>query len=175
SFVWSDSGWRGIALDDLVIYELHVGTFTSAGTFAAAIERLDYLAKLGVTAIELMPVADFPGARNWGYDGVDLFAPARCYGRPDDLRALVDRAHALGLGVILDVVYNHFGPDGAYQGTYAHDYYSDRHQSLWGAGINLDGPGSAEVRAYFIQSALHWMHEYHIDGFRLDATAALQD
>ncbi len=175
AFRWTDDGWHGLDRDALAIYELHVGTFTREGTFAAATARLDELAELGVTAVQLLPVADFAGDRNWGYDGVDLFAPARCYGRPDDLRALVDRAHALGLGVILDVVYNHFGPDGAYQGTYARQYFNPRHHTPWGAAINLDGPGAGAVRGYFVESALHWLHEYHVDGFRLDATHALRD
>jgi maltooligosyltrehalose trehalohydrolase len=175
SFAWSDSAWRGIELDELVIYELHIGTFTSAGTFAAVIDRLDYLAELGVTAIELMPVADFPGERNWGYDGVDLFAPARCYGRPDDLRRLVDAAHARGLAVLLDVVYNHLGPDGNYLGVYSPYYFSKRHPTAWGAALNLDGPHSEMVRAFFIENAQHWIAEYHFDGLRLDATHALKD
>jgi len=174
-FEWSDAGWRGVALDDLVLYELHVGTFTARGTFAALIERLPYLRDLGVTAIELMPVADFPGARNWGYDGVALFAPARCYGRPDDLRRVVDAAHRLGVGVILDVVYNHLGPDGNYLGRFSPYYFSKRHQTPWGDAVNLDGPHGDMVRAFFIENALHWVHEYHLDGLRLDATHALID
>ena len=174
-FAWSDAGWRAPALAELVLYELHVGTFTSAGTFAAAAERLPYLMDLGVTALELMPIADFPGNRNWGYDGGALFAPARCYGRPDDLRRLVDAAHGLGLGVVLDVVYNHFGPDGAYAGVFSPDYFSARHQTAWGAAINLDGEHGPMVRSFFIENALHWVHEYHFDGLRLDATHALVD
>jgi len=175
SFVWSDSGWRGIELDDLVIYELHVGTFTPAGTFAGVIDHLEQLVELGVTAIELMPVADFPGQRNWGYDGVDLSAPARCYGRPDDLRRLVDAAHGLGLAVLLDVVYNHLGPDGNYLGVYSPFYFSKHHPTTWGAALNLDGPHSEMVRGFFIENALHWITEYHFDGLRLDATHALVD
>jgi maltooligosyltrehalose trehalohydrolase len=174
-FEWSDAGWRGVPLEDLVLYELHVGTFTPSGTFAGALERLPYLRDLGVTAIELMPVADFPGARNWGYDGVALFAPARCYGRPDDLRRLVDAAHRLGLGVVLDVVYNHLGPDGNYLACFSPYYFSKRHQTPWGDAVNLDGAHSDMVRAFFIENALHWVHEYHIDGLRLDATHALLD
>jgi maltooligosyltrehalose trehalohydrolase len=174
-FQWSDAGWRGVRLEDLVVYELHVGTFTPRGTFAALIERLPYLRDLGITAIELMPVADWPGARNWGYDGVALFAPARCYGRPDDLRALVDAAHGLGLGVLLDVVYNHLGPDGNYLGRFSPYYFSTRHQTPWGDAVNLDGRESAMVRGFFIENALHWLHEYHVDGLRLDATHALID
>jgi maltooligosyltrehalose trehalohydrolase len=175
TYPWSDAGWRGRPLEDLIVYELHVGTFTPGGTFAAAAEKLDALRDLGATAIELMPVADFPGARNWGYDGVSLFAPARCYGRPDDLRRLVDRAHGLGLAVLLDVVYNHFGPDGAYQGAFSPQYFTRRHSTPWGQAINLDGPGNEHVRDYFVENALHWIHEYHLDGLRLDATHALFD
>ena len=177
AFQWTDAGWRGLDLlsGHSSTYELHIGTLTPEGTFAAAMHALDKIASLGVAAVQLMPVADFAGDRGWGYDGVQPFAPARCYGRPDDLRAFIDRAHALGLGVILDVVYNHFGPDGAYQRAYAGAYFTERHQSPWGAGINLDGLGSEEVRSYFIESALHWLHEYHVDGFRLDATDTLVD
>ncbi len=174
-FHWTDAGWRGVRLEELLIYELHVGTFTTAGTFAAIIERLPYLRHLGVTAIELMPVADFPGRRNWGYDGVALFAPARCYGRPDDLRLLVDAAHREGLAVLLDVVYNHLGPDGNYLGSFSPYYFSKQHQTPWGDAVNLDGPHSDRVRAFFIENAQHWIHEYHIDGLRLDATHALID
>ena len=174
-FPWRDEAWRGVALHDAVLYELHVGTFTEAGTFAAAAKRLPYLADLGVSVVELMPVADFPGDRNWGYDGVCLFAPSRAYGSPDDLRRFVDAAHGLGLAVVLDVVYNHFGPDGAYGGQFSPFYFSARHRSPWGAAVNLDGPGAPQVRAFFIENALHWVHEYHIDGLRLDATHGLVD
>ena len=175
AFAWSNRQWRTPWLDRTVFYEIHVGTFTPQGTFRGAIERLPYLQDLGITAIELMPVADFPGDRNWGYDGVALFAPARCYGRPDDLRALVDAAHQHGLSVYLDVVYNHLGPDGAYANVFSQHYFTDRHESPWGRGVNLDGPCSSEVRRFFIENALHWIHEYHIDGLRLDATHAMQD
>jgi maltooligosyltrehalose trehalohydrolase len=174
-FNWSDAGWRGVPLDDAVVYELHVGTFTPEGSFAAAIDRLPYLVDLGATLIELMPVGDFPGSRNWGYDGVDLFAPARCYGGPDDLRRLVDAAHAAGLGVLLDVVYNHFGPDGAYLNVFSPYYLSGRHRTPWGAAVNLDAEHSAHVRRFFIESALHWLTEYHFDGLRLDATHGFVD
>jgi maltooligosyltrehalose trehalohydrolase len=136
---------------------------------------VSYLARLGVTAVELMPIADFPGVRNWGYDGVDLFAPARCYGTPDDLRRLVDEAHALGLAVILDVVYNHLGPDGNYLSVFSPYYFSDTHANPWGKALNFDGPGSPMVRQFFIENSLHWVHEYHIDGLRLDATHAIVD
>ncbi len=175
SFVWTDGDWHGIPLEEAVIYELHVGAVTNAGTFDALIERLDDLRDLGVTAIELMPVADFPGERGWGYDGVCLFAPARAYGGPDALRRLVDAAHARGLAVLLDVVYNHLGPDGNYLRQFSRQYFTDRHSTPWGDALNLDGPGSAPVRAFFIANACYWPHEYHIDGLRLDATHALVD
>jgi maltooligosyltrehalose trehalohydrolase len=175
SFVWSDDRWTGVSIEDAVVYELHVGTFTKAGTLAAASERLPYLADLGVTVVELMPLADFPGSRNWGYDGSSLFAPSHNYGRPDDLRRFVDRAHRLGLAVVLDVVYNHFGPDGAYASVFSPFYFSARHRSPWGAAVNLDGEGADHVREFFIENALHWIHEYHFDGLRLDATHGLID
>jgi maltooligosyltrehalose trehalohydrolase len=174
-FKWTDAAWTPPELDEMVFYELHVGTFTPAGTFQSAIDRLPYVKDLGVTAIELMPVGDFPGNRNWGYDGVAIYAPARCYGTPDDLRALVDAAHHHGLAVALDVVYNHLGPDGAYANAFSPFYFTDRHRSPWGLGVNLDGPHSAAVRAFFIANAIHWLREYHIDALRLDATHALQD
>jgi maltooligosyltrehalose trehalohydrolase len=174
-FEWSDHGWQGVRLERAVIYELHVGTFTPAGTFAGVAEQLPYLAGLGITAIELMPVADFPGSRNWGYDGASLFAPCHRYGTPDELRRLVDTAHRAGLAVLLDVVYNHFGPDGAYCTVFSPFYQSSRHQSPWGAAINLDGDHSGPVGAFFIENALHWVHEYHVDGLRLDATHWLMD
>jgi maltooligosyltrehalose trehalohydrolase len=174
-FAWNDGDWRGIDAEQMVLYELHVGTFTPAGSFAGVSARLPYLRDLGVTAVELMPVADFPGARNWGYDGAALFAPARCYGHPDDLRRLVDAAHRLGLGVVLDVVYNHLGPDGAYLQAFSPYYLSKRHRTPWGGAVNLDGAHSEMVRAFFIENALHWVHEYHVDGLRLDATHALID
>jgi maltooligosyltrehalose trehalohydrolase len=174
-FPWTDSDWRGISLQDAIIYELHVGTFSESGTFSGVMKLLPRLVELGVTAIELMPVADFPGDRNWGYDGVNLFAPARCYGRPDDLRQLVNEAHRLQLAVILDVVYNHLGPDGNYLRTFSPYYFSKRHHNAWGEGLNFDGAHSQAVRDYFIENALHWIHEYHIDGLRLDATHAIID
>jgi maltooligosyltrehalose trehalohydrolase len=175
AFTWSDAGWQPPSLEQIVFYELHVGTFTPEGTFRAAIERLPYLRDLGVSAIELMPVGDFAGNRNWGYDGVAIFAPARCYGAPGDLQALVDAAHAHGLAVFLDVVYNHFGPDGAYATAFSEHYFTDRHSSPWGRGVNLDGPHNEGVRRFFIENALHWVGEYHVDGLRLDATHAIQD
>jgi len=174
-FVWADETWKGIDARRLVFYELHIGTFTPEGTFKAAIQKLPYLRELGITAIEIMPVADFPGRHNWGYDGVDLFAPARCYGTPDDLRQLVNDAHRLGVAVFLDVVYNHLGPDGNYTAAFSSDYFTDRHQSPWGAGVNLDGPRSRAVRDFFIENALYWIHDFHFDGLRLDATHALID
>jgi maltooligosyltrehalose trehalohydrolase len=175
TFEWSDQRWRGVPLERAVIYELHVGTFTPAGTFAGASGRLRYLADLGVTVVELMPVADFPGSRNWGYDGASLFAPSRQYGVPDDLRHLVDAAHAMGLGVMLDVVYNHFGPDGAYCTVFSPFYRSPRHESPWGSAVNLDAEWSSAVRSFLIENAMHWLHEYHFDGLRLDATHWLVD
>jgi maltooligosyltrehalose trehalohydrolase len=175
TFQWTDAAWTGVPLERTVFYELHIGTFTPEGTFAAAAARLPTLADLGVTAVLVMPVADFPGTRNWGYDGVAPFAPARCYGSPDDFRRFVDAAHASGLAVHLDVVYNHLGPDGAYQATFSRFYYSTTHRNPWGAAINFDGPHSAPVRAYFIENARRWVHEFHIDGLRLDATHAISD
>ncbi len=174
-FQWTDAAWRPPALAELILYELHVGTFSASGRFDGVIAHLAALKDLGVTAIELMPVADFAGERGWGYDGVDLFAPSRAYGAPDDLRRLVDEAHRMGLAVLLDVVYNHLGPDGAYLGAFSPHYFTTRHQSPWGAGVNLDGPHSRPVREFFIENAQHWLHEYHIDGLRLDATHAIAD
>jgi maltooligosyltrehalose trehalohydrolase len=161
--------------DDLVIYELHVGTFTPEGTFEAAAGKLAWLAELGVTAVELMPVTACPGTRNWGYDGAAIFAPAAVYGRPDDLRRFVDEAHRVGLAVLLDVVYNHFGPAGAYAAEASPRFFSDRHESPWGRGINLDGPDSGHVRRFFLDNALQWLVDYRMDGLRLDATHALLD
>lgn len=175
TFAWRDEAWQGHPLAHLVVYELHVGTFTPEGTFAAAAERLPWLRDLGVTAVELLPVAAFPGTRNWGYDGAALFAPSERYGTPDDLRRLVDAAHALGLSVLLDVVYNHLGPDGAYLAAFVPGVLTSRHPSAWGKGIDLDGPDSALVRRTFLDNALHWLVEYHIDGLRLDATHAIID
>jgi maltooligosyltrehalose trehalohydrolase len=174
-FAWTDQSWRGITLDNLVIYELHVGTATPEGTFDGLIPRLDAIRELGVTAIELMPVADFPGTRNWGYEGVCLFAPARIYGGPEALRRLVDAAHARGLAVILDAVFNHVGPDGNYLGQYSKSYFTDRYPGLWGDLFNFDGLGSRSVRDFFIANAHHWVREYHIDGLRLDAIHAMRD
>ena len=170
-----EAGYRRVALDELVIYELHIGTFTREGTFFAAINKLDYLKDLGVTAIEIMPLADFPGRWNWGYDGVFLYAPARAYGHPDDLRALVDAAHAKGISVILDAVYNHLGPDGNYLGAYTQDYFNPAHKTPWGDALNFDGRHHGPVRDYFRENPVFWMEEFHFDGFRLDATHAIMD
>lgn len=175
SFHWHDEQWTGRPWHEASIYELHVGTFSPAGTFAGVQERLDYLADLGVTAIELMPVSDFPGRRNWGYDEVLPFAPDGSYGSPDDLKRLVQAAHQKGLMVFLDVVYNHFGPDGNYLRAYAPDFFTTRHCTPWGDGINFDGVQSRPVRDYFIQNALYWLEEYHFDGLRFDAVHAIQD
>jgi maltooligosyltrehalose trehalohydrolase len=175
AFTWSDHDWHGLALEDLIIYELHVGTATPAGTFEALIERLDALVDLGVTAIELMPVADFPGERNWGYDGVNLFAPAYSYGGAQGLCRLVDAAHARGLAVLLDVVYNHLGPDGNYLREFSPYYFTDRHATPWGDAIDVDGQHAGPVRDFFVANALYWAHEYHIDGLRMDAVHAIID
>jgi maltooligosyltrehalose trehalohydrolase len=174
AFRWSDEGWRGIETADLIIYELHIGTFTAAGTFDAAIERLPALRDLGVTAIEIMPVAEFPGARNWGYDGVSLYSVQSSYGGPNGLKRLVDAAHRAGLAVLLDVVYNHLGPEGNYLPEFG-PYFSDRYQTVWGQGFNLDGPDSDEVRRYVVDNAVHWVTEYHLDGLRLDAADRIVD
>ena len=175
AYAWRDVAWRGLPPERLVFYELHVGTFTPAGTYAGVIERLDHLSALGVTAIELMPLADFPGRRGWGYDGVLLFAPESGYGRPEDLKTLVEAAHERGLAVFVDVVYNHFGPEGNYLHRYAPGFFTPRHRSFWGDGINYDGPGSEVVRAFMIHNALYWIEEFHLDGLRLDAVNAIVD
>jgi maltooligosyltrehalose trehalohydrolase len=167
---WVRPGWRGQSL-----YELHVGTFTPEGTFRAAASRLEHVARLGVEAIEIMPVADFAGNRNWGYDGVALYAPARCYGTPDDLRHLVDAAHELGLAVVLDVVYNHLGPDGNYLTRFAQAYFDPHRHTPWGQGFNLRGPHSGPVREYFLGNVAYWLDDFRFDGLRLDATHALGD
>ncbi|MFZ5764013.1 MAG: malto-oligosyltrehalose trehalohydrolase [Thermodesulfobacteriota bacterium] len=170
-----DEKWRGLPWFETIIYELHVGTFTESGTFKAAAEKLDYLADLGITAIELMPLSDFPGQRNWGYDGVLHFAPAHCYGAPDDLRFLIDSAHARKLMVFLDVVYNHFGPEGNYLYCYAKPFFTDRHKTPWGKAINFDGRRSGMVRRFFIENALYWLEEFGFDGLRIDAVHAIFD
>jgi maltooligosyltrehalose trehalohydrolase len=174
-YIWRHDTWRSPTAQELVVYELHVGTFTPEGTFNAARERLASLRDLGVTAVELMPVAEFAGGRNWGYDGVCLYAPSRNYGRPDDLRAFVDAAHELDLAVILDVVYNHLGPEGAYLPQFNPQYLTACHHTPWGDAVNLDCEGSARVRSFIVDNALHWVLEYRVDGLRLDATHALID
>jgi maltooligosyltrehalose trehalohydrolase len=175
AYVWRDARWQGRPWGETILYELHVGAFTPLGTFTGVIDKLDHLAALGVTAIELMPVADFPGSHNWGYDGVLPFAPDSRYGHPDDMKALVDAAHDRGLMVFLDVVYNHFGPEGNYLHLYAPTFFTDRGDTPWGTAINLDGDSSHTVRNFFIHNALYWLEEFHIDGLRLDAVHALID
>ncbi|HKQ07443.1 MAG TPA: malto-oligosyltrehalose trehalohydrolase [Blastocatellia bacterium] len=174
AFEWQDGGWQNVALDELIIYELHVGTFTAEGTFAAIIPRLDDLKRLGVTALEIMPVAQFTGQRNWGYDGVYPYAAQNSYGGPEGLKQLVNACHRAGLAVILDVVYNHLGPEGNYLSCFA-PYFTDTYRTPWGNAINFDGPYSHGVRDYFINNALHWLEHYHMDGLRLDATHAILD
>ncbi len=175
AFAWTDEAWSGRPWEEAVLYEVHVGTATPEGTFAALADKLEHLRDLGVTALELLPVADFPGARNWGYDGVLHYAPDHAYGTPDDLKRLVDRAHGLGLMVFLDVVYNHFGPSGNYLPAYAGSFFTERHQTLWGAGINFDGETAPVVRDYFVHNALYWLEEFHFDGLRFDAVHAIAD
>lgn len=174
-YAWTDGQWTGRPWSEAVLYELHVGTFTEDGTFLAAIEKLDHLVRLGVTGIEIMPIADFPGARNWGYDGVLLYAPDSTYGRPEDLKLLVDAAHARGLMVLLDVVYNHFGPDGNYLSMYAPQTFTKHHKTPWGDAVNYDDEGSAVVREFAIENALYWIEEFHLDGLRLDAVHQIKD
>jgi maltooligosyltrehalose trehalohydrolase len=174
AFFWTDETWQPKPLPSAVIYELHVGTFTPQGTFDSTVERLDHLSALGVTHVELMPVFEFPGTHGWGYDVVGLYAPHNAYGGPDGLKGLVDACHARGLAVILDVVYNHLGPDGNYLGRFG-PYFTDRYGTPWGEAVNLDGRGSDEVREYFIRNALMWFEEYHVDGLRIDAVHAMYD
>jgi maltooligosyltrehalose trehalohydrolase len=174
AFGWTDQAWRGASLPGSVLYELHVGTFSTAGTFTGVAEHLDHLADLGVDAVELLPVVEFSGDRGWGYDGVDLFAPHHAYGGPDGLKRLVDACHGAGLGVIFDVVYNHLGPAGNYLGQFG-PYFTDRHQTGWGDAVNFDGPGSDEVRRFVVDNALTWLRDYHGDGLRLDAVHAIVD
>lgn len=174
AFRWSDQHWNGLRLDQYIIYELHTGTFTTEGTFQGIVDKIPYLKELGITAIELMPVSEFPGSRNWGYDGVDLFAPHSAYGGPDGLKTLVNACHRAGLAVILDVVYNHVGPEGNYLAEFG-PYFTDRYRTPWGPAINFDGPGSDGVRRFFIDNALYWLTEYHIDALRLDAIHGIYD
>ena len=175
AFPWHDTAWAGLPWLSAVLYELHLGTFTPEGTFLAAISRLDHLVSLGVTALEIMPIADFPGARNWGYDGALLFAPDSSYGRPEDFKALVEAAHQRGLAVLLDVVYNHFGPDGNYISSYFPNLFTSKHKTNWGDAINYDGEGNHQVREFIIHNALYWIEEFHLDGLRLDAVHAIVD
>jgi maltooligosyltrehalose trehalohydrolase len=175
AFEWTDHTWRGVAREQLIIYEMHIGTFTPEGSWEVASRELPALAELGITCLEIMPVAEFAGRFGWGYDGVDLFAPSRLYGQPVDFRRFVDRAHALGIAVILDVVYNHFGPDGNYLKLFSTAYFTDRHVNDWGEAINFDGPDSGSVREFFVANAGYWIDEYHLDGLRLDATQAIFD
>jgi maltooligosyltrehalose trehalohydrolase len=174
-YPWGDAAWRGIEPDRTVLYELHVGTFTADGTWRAAEERLRHLKDAGVTTIEMMPVAEFPGRFGWGYDGVELWAPSRLYGQPDDLRHFIDAAHRLELAVLLDVVYNHLGPSGNYLKEFSLDYFTDRYENEWGEALNFDGPGSAPVREFFSLNAAYWIDEYHFDGLRIDATQSIHD
>ncbi len=173
-FPWDDQAWKGISLEEYIIYELHIGAFTPEGTFEAVIPRLDYLKELGITAVEIMPVAQFPGTRNWGYDGVYPFSPQSSYGGPSGLKALVNACHGKGIAVILDVVYNHLGPDGNYLADFA-PYFTGKYKTPWGDALNYDGPYSDEVRNYFVQNALFWVTEYHMDGLRLDAVDTIYD
>lgn len=174
-FRWDDAGWRGVAAHGQVIYEMHVGTFTSAGTWQAAAAELEELARTGMTVVEIMPVAEFPGEFGWGYDGVCLFAPTRLYGHPDDFRSFVDRAHKAGLGVILDVVYNHFGPIGNTVRRFSDDYFTDRYQNEWGEALNFDGKNAASSREFFVTNVRYWIDEFHLDGLRFDATQTIYD
>lgn len=174
-FQWTDNLWPGVKLRGQIIYEFHIGTFTPEGTWAAAAEKLPLLKESGLTLLEMMPVADFPGRFGWGYDGVNLFAPCHLYGTPDDLRFFVDQAHSLGLGVILDVVYNHFGPDGNYLGAFSNHYTGKAVRNEWGDSINFDGKQSGPVREFFITNGRYWIEEFHFDGFRFDATQSIRD
>ncbi len=173
-FQWTDAGFFPPTLRNSVFYELHVGTFTPAGTFSAIIEHLPYLRDLGITTLQIMPIAQAPGKYNWGYDGVQIYAPNSAYGHPDDLKALVNAAHTQGLAVFLDVVYNHLGPEGNYLWDYG-PYFTNRYRVVWGDALNFDGRGSDEVRRFFIDNAIYWLDEFHIDGLRLDAIQALVD
>jgi maltooligosyltrehalose trehalohydrolase len=175
AFQWTDSQWPGVRLKGPIIYEMHIGTFTREGTWRAAAEELAELARIGITVVEMMPIADFPGKFGWGYDGVDLFAPSHLYGTPDDLRAFINRAHSLGMAVILDVVYNHFGPDGNYLAIFSDDYLVREREHEWGDTINFDGPNSGPVREFFITNGRYWIDEFHFDGFRFDALHAICD
>ena len=174
AFQWTDQNWHGLDLEKFLIYELHTGTFTPEGTFEGIIAKIPYLKELGITAIELMPVAEFPGRRNWGYDGVDLFAPQSSYGGPEGFKKLVNACHSAGLAVVLDVVYNHVGPEGNYLAEFG-PYFTNQYRTPWGQAVNFDGPGSDGVRRFFIDNALYWLTEYHIDALRLDAIHGIYD
>jgi len=175
AYLWTASEWRGRSWEEVVLYELHLGTFSETGDFGGAIRHLDHVRDLGATAVELMPIAEFPGTRDWGYDGAYLYAPSSRYGRPDDLKRLVEACHARGLAVFLDVVYNHFGPEGNYLPAIAPDFFTERHHTPWGAALDFDGPLSRPVRHFMIHNALYWLEEYAFDGLRLDAVHAIHD
>lgn len=175
AFEWDDNDWRSRPWHEAVVYEVHVGTFSSEGTFAGAQAHLDHLVELGITVIELMPIADFPGKRGWGYDGVLLYAPEASYGTPDELKAFIAAAHKRGISVMLDVVYNHFGPEGNYLGVYSPQFFTQRHHTPWGAAINFDGENGRTVRDFYVNNALYWLEEYHFDGLRFDAVHAIMD
>lgn len=175
TFIWTDKDWRGVTRQGQVVYEMHIGTFTPEGTWESAARRLPFLKELGITLLEIMPVADWPGQFGWGYDGVDLYAPTRLYGRPDDMRGFINQAHELGLGVILDVVYNHIGPDGNYLKEFSPDYFTDRYKNEWGEALNFDGANAGPVREFFSSNAVFWIDEYHLDGLRFDATQQIFD
>lgn len=174
-FPWTDAGWPGIKLEGQILYETHIGTFTKEGTWNSAQEQLKELASVGITVVEIMPIADFPGRFGWGYDGVNFFAPTWLYGQPDDLRTFVDKAHAQRLGVILDVVYNHVGPGGNFLKSFSPDYFTSRYKTDWGEAMNFDGENSAPVREFFLANARYWIEEFHLDGLRLDATQDIHD
>jgi maltooligosyltrehalose trehalohydrolase len=175
AFPWTDGEWSGVSVNGQVIYEIHVGTFTDEGTWQAARKELPELAKAGISLLEIMPIADFPGRFGWGYDGVHLFAPTWLYGRPDDFRQFVDDAHRAGIGVMLDVVYNHLGPEGNHLKEFSPDYFTSHYQNEWGEAINFDGPNSGPVRDFFIANAAYWIRDFHLDGLRLDATQQIFD
>src|SRR5688572_11764989 len=175
AFRWTDKNWVGRAVKDVVLYEMHLGPFTAEGTWRAATGELAELARFGITTLETMPIADFPGKFGWGYDGVNMFAPSRLYGTPDDARGFVNRAHELGIMVILDVVYNHFGPDGNYHGEFSKDYFTTKYKCEWGDPLNFDGGNSGPVREFFVSNARYWIEEFHFDGFRFDATQLIHD
>ena len=174
AFRWTDDRWHGLELRDYIIYELHAGTFSQEGTFDGVVERLEYLKSLGVSVIEIMPVAAFPGKRNWGYDGASAYAVQASYGGPNGLKRLVDAAHRAQLGVMLDVVYNHLGPEGNYLAQFG-PYFTPRHHTPWGDALNYDDENAEHVRRYFVENALYWVREYHMDGLRLDATQTIRD